>query len=475
MTGVVIVGGGPAAHRLAARLVGYGHPGGVTVVGAEPRPAYHRALLGSVLDGTLDAGRLALPALPAEVRQLTGVRVTAVDRARRTVRTGDGRALPYDVLVLATGARPRVPPVPGLETGPGRLAEGVRAVRTAADCRPLSEGPVVVLGGGIRGVETAWALSGTGQEVALVHPAGHLMERHLDAAGAAVPAAWLAGRGVTLHLGRRAAEYTPGKVVLDDGQVLAAGTVLLCTGTVAETALARASGLDVREGVVVDALLRTGDPRVHAIGDCAEHAGAVGTTVLQAWEQAEALALTLTGRQRPYAPGRRVLRPRTPGKDMVVLPPAGPARPDNTDGTDDIDGTVSLLDRAGGRHARLVLRDGRLHEGAVIGSPSAVAAVSRLYARDEPVPADLLALLTGADGAYAGDGTLPDEAVVCHCNNVTGKALKDAWHRGAHDEAALARATRATTGCGGCASVVRRLCTTLADDGDDTPAEGATP
>lgn len=469
MTGVVIVGGGPAAHRLAARLAQYGHPGEVTVVGAEPRPAYHRALLGSVLDGTLDAGRLSLPALPAAVRQLTGVRVTAVDRARRAVRTGDGRELPYDVLVLATGARPRVPPVPGLETEPGRLAEGVRAVRTAADCRPLSEGPVVVLGGGVRGVETAWALSRAGQEVALVHPAEHLMERHLDAAGAAVPADWLAGRGVTLHLGRRAAEYTPGKVVLDDGQVLAAGTVLLCTGTVAESALARASGLDVREGVVVDALLRTGDPHIHAIGDCAEHAGAIGSTVLRAWEQAEALARILTGQERPYAPGRRVLRPRTPGKDMVVLPPAGPGRRDDTDGT------VSLLDRAGGRHARLVLRDGRIHAGAVVGSPSAVAAVSRLYVRDEPVPADLLALLTGADGEYAGGGALPDEAVVCHCNNVTGKTLKDAWHRGAHDEAALALATRATTGCGSCTSVVRQLCTTLAGDGDDTPAEGATP
>lgn len=470
MTGVVIAGGGPAAHRLAARLAQYGHPREVTVVGAEPRPAYHRALLGSVLDGTLDAGRLALPALPAAVRQLTGVRVTAVDRARRAVRLGDGRELPYDILVLATGARPRIPRVPGLETEPGRLAEGVRAVRTPADCRPLSEGPVVVVGGGIRGVETAWALSRAGQEVALVHPSERLMGRHLDAVGAAVPTEWLAGRGVTLHLGRRAAEYTPGKVVLDDGQVLAAGTVLLCTGTVAEAALARASGLEVRGGVVVDALLRTGDPHIHAIGDCAEHAGATGSTVLGAWEQAEALARILTRRERPYEPyepGRRVLRPRTPGKDMVVLPPAGPGP------RDDADGTVSLLDRARGRYARLVLRGGHIQEGAVIGSPSAVAAVSRLYLRDEPVPADLLALLTGADGTYAGGGALRDEAVVCHCNNVTAKALKDAWRGGAHDEAALARATRATTGCGGCTSAVRHLCAALA--GDDTPAEGATP
>ncbi|MPY54028.1 FAD-dependent oxidoreductase [Streptomyces acidicola] len=466
MTGVVVAGGGPAAHRLAAGLVRYGYGGAVTVAGAEPRPAYNRALLGSVLDGTLGADRLSLPALPAAVRQLTGVRVTAVDRVRRTVRTGDGHELPYDVLVLATGARPRVPRVPGLTTASGRLAEGVRTVRTAADCRPLPEGPVVVLGGGIRGVESAWALRRNGHEAALVHPADDLMERHLDAVGSTVVAQWLTDRGVTLHLGRRAGQYTRGKVVLDDGQVLAAGTVLLCTGTVAETALVRGSGLEVREGVIVDDRLRTGDPHIHAIGDCAEHAGTVGTTVLKAWEQAEALARILTGRGQPYEPGRPVLRPRTPGKDMVVLPPAGPGP---TTGTGE---TVSLLDRARGRCARLVLRGGRIHEGAVIGSPCAVTAVSRLYTRNTPVPADLLALLTGADGEYAGDGALPEEAVVCHCNNVTSKALKDAWHCGAHDTAALARATRATTGCGSCASVVRELCTAFADD---TTAQGARP
>jgi assimilatory nitrate reductase electron transfer subunit len=459
VSGVVVAGGGPAAHRLAARLVGYGYAGEVTVIGAEPRPAYNRALLGSVLDGTLGADRLSLPALPAAVRELTGVRVSAVDRAGRTVRTGDGRELPYDVLVLATGARPRVPSVPGLTTASGRLAGGVRAVRTAADCRPLSEGPVVVLGGSVRGVESAAALRRAGHEVALVHPAARLMDRHLDAAASAVLADWLAGQGVTLHLGRRAGEYMPGKVVLDDGQVLAAGTVLLCTGTVPETALARASGLEVGEGVVVDARLRTGDPRVHAIGDCAEHRGAPGTTVLGAWEQAETLARILTGQERAYVPGQRVLRPRTPGKDLVVLPPAG--LPDAADA----DETVTLVDRARGHYARLVLRAGTLHEGVVIGPARAVAAVSGLYAHGAPVPADLFALLADGDGEYAGGQALPPEAVVCHCNNVTRKTLENAWHAGAHDPAGLARATRATTGCGSCAPVVRGLCAALAGAG----------
>ncbi|GAA4804384.1 FAD-dependent oxidoreductase [Streptomyces ziwulingensis] len=464
MSGVVIVGGGPAAHRLAERLIRYGYGGEVTVIGAEPRLPYHRALLGSVLDGTLGADRLALPALPARVRVLTGVRVSGIDRAARSVRTGDGRALRYDTLVLATGARTRVPAVPGLTDRDGRLAEGVRAVRTAADCRPLSEGPAVVLGGGLRGVESALALRRAGHEVVLVHPAGHPMDRHLDAAGGAVLAGRLAERGVVPHLGRRAAEYTPGKVVLDDGQVLAAGNVLLCTGTAPDTRLARTAGLPVGTGVLVDSRLRTADPRVHAVGDCAEHAGAPGATVLGAWEQADTLARVLTGEDTAHRAGRHPLRPRVPGQDLVVLPPGRtPERGDET---------VLLRDAARGRYARLVLRDGRIRHGVVIGPARAVAAVSLLYSRDTPVPADLLALLTGADGTYAGAGELPDDTVVCHCNHVTRKTLTDAWHGGARDTAALAGATRATTGCGSCAPVVRELCAALG--GRDARAEGGT-
>ncbi|MFE9251289.1 FAD-dependent oxidoreductase [Streptomyces sp. NPDC007088] len=469
MSGVLVVGGGPAAHRLAERLRRYGYEGAVTVVGAEPRAPYNRALLGSVLDGTLDAGRLTLPGLPSDVRVLTGTRVTGVDRAARTVRTGDGREFGYDTLVLATGARPRTPPVPGLTDGAGRLAEGVRTVRTAADCRPLSEGPAVVLGGGLRGVETAAALRRAGHEVALVHPGDRPLSRHLDAAGGAVLAEWLRSRGVALHLGVRVAEYARGKVVLDDGRVLAAGTVLLCAGSVPDTGLARSAGLPVREGVVVDSRLRSADPRVHALGDCAQRADLPGATVLGAWEQADALARILTGKDLLYRDGRQVLRPRTPGMNLVVLPP-------DAGGDEDGDETVTLRDPAGGRYARLVLRGARLRHGLVIGSARAVAAVSRLYGGDAPVPSDLLALLTGADGTYAGAGEPPEDAVVCHCNNVTRKALKDAWRAGARDTGALGRATRATTGCGSCAPVVRQLCAALAREAvsGPAPAEGGT-
>ncbi|WP_371572218.1 FAD-dependent oxidoreductase [Streptomyces sp. NBC_01314] len=454
---VVIVGGGPAAHRLAGRLHPLGHRGTVSVIGAEPRPAYNRALLGSVLDGTLSADRLTLPALPAAVRQLTGTRARSIDRARRTVHLDDGRTLPYDILVLATGARPRIPDLPGLVTARGQLAEGARTLRTATDCAPLPPGPVVVLGGGVLGVESALALRRAGKEVTLVQRSARLMRRQLDGPASGVLAQWAQSRGVTLHLGRQAQEYAPGKLVLDDGQVLAAGTLLLCTGTRPETALARASSLAVREGIVVDARLRTGDPLIHAMGDCAQHPDVTGTTLIQAWDQADALAGILTATGTGYRPARHVLRPRIRGMDIVSLAPGATEQ--------DTDTAVSLRDTARGRYARLALREGRIHTGVVVGPGAAVAAVSGLYTRDAPVPADLLALLTGTDAPYAGGDALADDAVACHCNHVTFRRLKAAWAEGAHDSKALARATRATTGCGGCTPVVRQLCTTLAAAG----------
>uniref|UniRef100_UPI001E51DE6B FAD-dependent oxidoreductase n=1 Tax=Streptomyces sp. DH12 TaxID=2857010 RepID=UPI001E51DE6B len=110
---VLVVGHGPAAHRLVERLRAHGHRGPVTVLGAEPRPAYNRVLLTSVLDGTLTAGDLELPAPPDGVRVRSGVTATAVDRARRLVRTDSGETFRYDRLVLATGARPSIPRLAG--------------------------------------------------------------------------------------------------------------------------------------------------------------------------------------------------------------------------------------------------------------------------------------------------------------------------------------------------------------------------
>ncbi|MFJ4967654.1 FAD-dependent oxidoreductase [Streptomyces sp. NPDC088755] len=449
---VTVIGYGPAAHRLVQRLRHHGHRGPVTVFGAEPRPAYQRAQLLSVLDGTLPAEALALAPLPEDVQVRTGIRITAVDPRRRLVRSEDGAEHPYGILVLATGSRPVLPRLAGAGD---RRAPGLRVPYTLPGARPVAKGPVVVVGGGLRGTETAYALGRAGHDVTLVHPGGHPMHRLLDGRAGALVAATLREAGVVPETGRRVVAVEPGKVVLDDGRLLAAGTSLLCTGTAPDTALARTARLAVRHGVVVDDRLRTRDPHIYALGDCARAAGRDHGTLESAWDEADALARTLCGADGSRRAARHVVRPRLPA--LAVLGP-----PDALHAPGGQDEHVVLSDPARGRYGRLVLREGRVRAGVLVGLDRAVATVGRLYTEDRPVPPDRLALLLGTDTEYANSSVLPDTAVVCQCNHVTKKDLRQAWRQGARDLPAIAAATRATTGCGTCTEVVRRICETAA-------------
>ncbi|MDQ1014629.1 FAD-dependent oxidoreductase [Streptomyces afghaniensis] len=444
---VLVVGHGPAAHRLVERLHRHGHRGPVTVLGSEPRPAYNRALLTSVLAGTLTAGDLELPTPPDGVCVRPGVTATAVDSARRLVRTSTGETLGYDRLVLATGARPRIPRLPGVLTADGRLTEGATTLRTPGDVERLADGPVVVLGGGVLGTETALVLLRAGRDVTLVHPGPYPMDDRLDDTAGALVAGHLRAAGARLRPGRAAVEYRPGKLVLDDAEILRADALALCTGVEPETALARRAGLAVRTGVVVDRHLRTSDPHIHAIGDCAEFGGEVRGLVTTAWEQAETLARILAGHETSHRAGPPVLRVKAPELDLACLGPPGPPGADRH---------IALSDPARGRYAALALSGEHLAGAVLIGLPRATAALTQLYTRGLPVPSDRFALLLGTEaGERPARLELPDAAVLCHCNHVTKADLLRAWRDGARDLAGIAAATRATTGCGGCADDVR--------------------
>lgn len=453
---IVVVGAGPAGHRLVERLHRHGYPGPMRLLGAELEPPYNRMLLPSVLERSLPAPALALPPLPRSVPVRWGSRVTRIDRPARVVYTSDGRAYPYHRLVLATGARPRIPRIPGLRDAGGRLAAGVRTVRTLASCRELPIGPVTVLGAGILGVEVALALRRRGREVTVVHRHPYPMERHLDAAAGELLLGHLRERGVSVRLSQRATGYGAGQLLLDGGTSVAAGTLLLCTGVRPDVALARAAGLAVGRGVVVDDRLRTSDPRIHAVGDCAQ-SGASVPTAGAAWEQADTLAELLCGGDARYRSPRPVVRLKDPELSAACLG-GGPAVRAPAAGIEQ----VRLTDPARGRHAALSLRDGRITGAVLYGLPHAIAAATELYDRDLPLPTDRLAFLLGIPPG-TDPVELPEDAVVCVCNTVTKGEIVQAWHRGCRDMAGLAAATRAGTGCGNCVSEVRRIWRTLSD------------
>ncbi|WP_328420439.1 FAD-dependent oxidoreductase [Micromonospora sp. NBC_00389] len=467
---VVIVGNGMAGARLAGELRVREGDRKVTVLGAEPHRAYNRIMLSTLLAGRIGEPDVELTETAVHGVDLRiGVPVTAVDRSAREVRTAHGERISYDHLVLATGSRAVVPPLPGLD--PGDLPERVVPFRTLDDCRRIlaaADGAhsALVLGGGLLGLEAARGLATRGLATTVVHPTGHLMERQLDPAAGAVLAGTLAGLGVTIQLAVPAtgvaADADGVRLDLADGRSLRADLLVLSCGVRPDTALAEAAGLTLRRGVVVDDRLRTSDRRISAIGDCAEHDGALTGLVAPAWAQARVLADVLTGADplARYRPRPVVTRLKAAGIDLAAMGDAVGGGPGEE---------LTFTDPTRGTYARLRIRDERLIGAILLGDNPAVGTVIQLFDRGHPVPADRRTLLLGrslgATGAApaASPALMPDAATVCQCNTVTKGALVRSWRSGARTAGAVAAATRAGTGCGGCRDAVGGIVDWLAE------------
>lgn len=473
---VVIIGYGMAGARLADEIRQRdprGESVAVTVLGAESHQAYNRILLSNVVAGTMSPGAVHLHdaewATAHHIDLRVGTEVASIDRDARTVTLSDESTVAYDALVIATGSRAWIPPTEGLLDDDGELAEGVVPFRTLEDCERILAGaragaPVAVLGGGLLGLEAARGLAGRGSLVTVVHPVGHVMERQLDAGAGSVLARSLESHGIEFRLGRFAARYVPGDgLKLDDGSHVPADLVVVSAGVRAETGLADAAGIEIDRGIVVDDSLRTNDARIYAIGDVAQHPGTVSGLVQPAWEQAEVVADLLTGADTSarYRGTSVITRLKARGIDLSAL---GDVHAEADSAEDEV---VCLTDPARGRYAKLVLRDDKVRGAILLGVPDAAATVAHHYDNGTPAPSDRLALLLGRalpeEAAPAENpATMPGSVTVCKCNNVTKASLVDAWRCGARGTDGLAKATRATTGCGGCTDVVDGIAKWLA-------------
>ncbi|MFI8822631.1 NAD(P)/FAD-dependent oxidoreductase [Streptomyces sp. NPDC053431] len=401
-TRIVVVGGGTAGARLAQRLP-------VTLLGEEPHTPYNRLLLADVLAGRYGPEVIALPEAREPAR--LGARAVRIDRAARTVECADGSLVPYDRLVLATGSAPVLPPLRGLRGA--ELPSGVHPFRTLDDCLALRElvrpgVRAVVIGGGLLGVSAARALAALGAEVMLTQQGERLMERQLDEDSSALLRTHMEELGVEVHTecrvsGLRQRDGAVTAVELADGFVLDAQVVVLACGVRPRVALAREAGLDIRTGVVVDDELRTSDPHIHAIGDCAEHAGRVYGLAGPALDQADVLADLLGAERtggpapadRPRYTGTRALTRLTLGGpeslDLAAFGETTPAPGDDV---------VQLTDATRRAYRKVVVRGDRLVGGVLLGDLAAVGTLARAWEGDEALPdAPLLHLLTHDGGS----------------------------------------------------------------------------
>lgn len=531
-TRVVVVGNGMVGSRFVDDLLSRDGDASfeVTVLGAEGYEPYNRVLLSEVVAGKVDVASLALPALTHEratVRR--GAQVLHVDRRTQQVLADDGTTHRYDVLVLATGSAARIPAVRGLGDG---LPAGVHSLRTLDDAREIVAATVnarraVVVGAGVLGLEAACGLARRGLAVTVVHGGASLMDRQLGADAALVAARTLARLGVDHRVDARTDEVlTSGGRVTgirvgvtsrpDDPatETLPADLVVLACGTVPETGIATAAGLPVDRGIVVtDALSSPADPRIFAIGDCAQPPEGASGLIAQGWDQSRRLASHLAARvvdesqfgrvrlggarlapHRPSLALRLSLDPgRADGPSVLsrrVTGASGGGAGDTTRGTDVVrlkaagldvvsmgvcgtrrspspgERTVRLSDPDAGRHVEVTVAGGLVVGATCVGAPQIGADLTAAYTRRTPVPADpaylLLQPVASAASAAADPTHMPDRTTVCRCNGVSKGDIVECFHGGATTVADVAKATRATTGCGGCTQVVCGLVDWLA-------------
>ncbi|MFC6705147.1 FAD-dependent oxidoreductase [Flexivirga alba] len=482
-TRIVVVGHGMVAARLLDELGRLTADRSaplldVTVIGAEPHRPYNRLLLSEVIAGRADLGRLTLPA-PAvssgmTLRVLRGTYATDLDRKRRVVTCDDGSEFAYDTVVLATGAAARLPL-------PDAAGQGVRVLRTIDDCRELLAAcsyprRVTVVGAGLLGLEIACGLSARGAGVHVLHRGGQVMDRQLPVEAAKVARATLADTGIEVltDADLESLRYDGDQLVgvrLRDGRAIPSDLVVASVGVAARTEIAVQAGLPVRTGIIVtDALRSPADPRVAAIGDCAEPPSGCTGLLAPGWAQADQLARELVGRRgaEDTASPRHtsaVVKLKAVGVDVVTIGD-GPEPPAHAR-------TVTLSDPEGRRHVQVSVFEQRVVAACCVGAKRVAADLTAAYERQTPVPDDpallLLDALPSATVPATDDPTtMPSRATVCRCNGVTKKDIVDAHLAGSRELSDVAARTRATTGCGGCTEVV---CGLLAWMDDVSPAK----
>lgn len=363
---LVIVGKGMAATRLVDELSqrALGRYS-IAVIGAEPRLAYNRVLLSPLLAGEIGEPEIELkPAAWWQARgvsMLYGKPVTRLNRAAKSVTLADGLTLPYGKLVLATGSKPLKPPFPG-----GELP-GVATFRDTADVEAMRGyaergARVVVIGGGLLGLEAAYGLARAGGKVTLLHLVDRLMERQLDAEGAGLLAAAMAQRGIAVRLNASTKGFV-GKdkveaVELADGTLIPADLVVIAIGVRPNIDLADNAGIATNRGIVVDDHLASDDPSIFAIGECAEHRGQVYGLVEPAYEQARVLATRLAGKEASYSGSLLSTNLKVSGVGVFS---AGEF--EAGDGAE----VMVLRDPSSGVYRKFVLREGRLAGCVLVG------------------------------------------------------------------------------------------------------------
>ncbi len=470
---LVVIGNGMAGCRAVEEILAR-DPGryAITIFGAEPRVNYNRIMLSPVLAGEKSFEDIVInaPGWYADngITLISGDPVISIDRATQTVVAKSGRVEPYDRLLIATGSDPFIIPVPGAHL------KGVVTFRDLDDVERMlaaagKGGSAVVIGGGLLGLEAAHGLSLRGMAVTVVHLMPTLMERQLDEAAGYLLKSELERRGQTIVTGGDTAEIVErdGQVAavrLKDGREFAADIVVMAVGIRPATGLAKAAGIEVERGIMVDDHMVTSDPAVMAVGECVQHRGTCYGLVAPLWDMCRALADAATDAPSGYPGSVTSTKLKVSGIDLFS---AGDFS--GGDGAEDI----VMRDAARGIYKRVIVKDDRLIGAVLYGDTADGSWYFDLLKKGEDISEIREALIFGqafaAGGALADPNAavaaLSDDAEICGCNGVSKGKVVETIRAGACSLDAVRSQCKASASCGSCTGLVESLLTlTLGDE-----------
>ncbi|WP_434752813.1 FAD-dependent oxidoreductase [Paenibacillus amylolyticus] len=454
---LVVIGNGMAGVKCVEEIINL-EPDAYEIViyGTEPRPNYNRIMLSKVLQGEHSIQDIIINDwtwyAERDIRLCTGETVHRIDPHTKCIETESGKKETYDILILATGSSPFIPPIPGIDK------ERVMSFRTIDDCTRMADyskeyRKAAVIGGGLLGLEAARGLLHLGMEAVVVHNAPYIMNRQLDYEAAWMLQRELADQGMSFLLNKNTQKITGRSqaqgLLFTDGSKLEAQVIIIAVGIRPNVNLARRSGIATQRAVVVDDYMRTSVPDVYAVGECAEHRGISYGLVAPLYEQGKVLARTLCGQEVPgYTGSVPYSQLKVSGVDVFS---AGEISGDG------MQTAIQHLDGIQGTYKKVLMQAGKVRGAILFGNTVEGTALLGLVQRGADV-AELAPKEGSPDPAETAAAALPSQETVCACNNVSKAAiLKVIREQGLETEEQVKQRTKASGSCGGCKPMVAAL------------------
>jgi len=470
---LVIIGNGMAPGRMLEHLFEMAPDAyDVTIFNAEPRVNYDRIMLSPVLSGEKSFEEIIIHGdgwyIKHGIMLYKGHKIVEIDRENKTVTSDQGTTESYDKLVIATGSNPFIIPVPGHDMA-GVLSyrdlDDVTAMMLAAQARDKA----VVIGGGLLGLEAAAGLQARGMDVTVVHLMPTLMERQLDPSAGYLLQKELESRGIAVKTQANTKRILGDKKVegleLENGEVIGCSLVVMAVGIRPNGILGTDAGLEVNRGIVVDGQMRTSDPDILSLGECAEIDGQVYGLVAPLYEMARIAAHTLTGDDtQTFQHQDTATKLKVTGIDLFSVG-------DFAEGEDRDE--IVLRDANAGIYKRVILQDNKIIGTVLYGETSDGAWFNDLKKKETDVSEmrDTLIFGQAYQGGAAMDpmaavAALPDDAEICGCNGICkSKIVGTIQEKGLTSLDEVRAHTKASASCGTCTGLVEQLMAlTLGDD-----------